>query len=1045
MNTITLKPTAKREGYGGRKSTFVVEYKDKTEHVNMFKFQEREELPESIVCFENGFGRLVQSNQALFDRYYESRQHLYLFKIKYKWSNYYELEDPRPEVGDDYKPRLLFSKSTPDLEKGDLVRCEIEEIRDGQLYLLLKDKNPSRLSFHSFEDIFHVSEHGALEGWLQRQLESSPMDEVRQLYQAHDGKWLFVFSTMMPRLFYALLEEERTDKAALLQQFCEGWLAAVEHSSFIEEMGEGDFHRYGKNLHASIELCEDVLAALHVSDKENALLRDIASLNPHYYQYRPAKRLRFLACVAALQPAMLAAHIQPLLDQLQAIGEEKCCSAPMAQPLAFILGCYVRHAVRHYEHMLSYDGATLSPLIKRCATALCYLVRILHSTGSSETMMYVSRLYQLLTLRPKVTAEEKKALLRNAYRALFSGDTPLHGYKWDEMAAIVNERSYRFSRDTVSAASHFSYDAGTTRATLSPTGIMLTTASANASPKSFDIMDEIAVTLPAERSMAGLSREQDFQLIQQTWNEVEASLAVAVAPRLKKAGGLLSGDEVQIYITDIVDRETAKCKIVGSDEEYAIPFKHLFYYPKPKVSMADFMGSDGAPLLFPAVYRSYNGTMVTFDTVRYKVEFAAERLPFDHIVSAFLFSVTPESCLAVTADGFVVSFNPHGATLQDRTFVDITITERDSRGRVTGIYEGPTEEAHRFDNRKCYTNYIREFNRFHNGGRETTKATSDAMSEDATLLVNGRHLQMVVDIVALYARQLRDARERYCYLSLCNVLTRLLGDGNEQQRMALRLKYTELLYRFSANHTLGNDEVQAFLDRTKHCEPLSEMGERRRVIVILSRYGNALYDNCIDNEMVQLIKHVNSTPLEKELARLVVAGHLLAEFDNLDEHLLDEMGARLGLDIIKPTYVNLGVEESSTVEFKSSLVYPPNNGGNEDEEQQGDNLLRVVRAMMRADGGTLYIGVNDKGDIVGLQSDFAYFAKKATYDGSNAKDLFRNHFSCLLANGLGAAVAATLSFDFEEKEGCTYFRVTIPQNAQIESSYIRIGSTNQRI
>ncbi len=949
------------------------------------------------------------------------------------------------EVGDDYKPRLLFSRSSPDLEKGDVVRCEIEDMRDGQLYLILKDKNPSRLSFRSYDDIFHTAEHSALDKWLQRQMDGATMDEPRQLYQARDGKWLFAMAPLLPRLFYALLEEDRDDKAALLQLLCEGWLATVEHSYFMEEMGEGDRNRYGERLHASIELCEDMLEALHVADKESALLRDIISLNPRYYQYRLEKRLRLLVCVAALQPATVAAHIQPLLEQLHALGEERCCSEPMAQPLAFVLGCYVRHAMSHCEHVLSYDAAAFSTQIKQCATALCYLVRILHRTGAGDTMIYVSRLYSLLSQRHHVADDERKLLLRNAYRALFAQDTPLHGYKWDELSAIVNEKSYRFSRDAVAATSHISYDAGTTRVTLGATGILFTAAYADASPKNFDIMEEVTVTLPAARNMAGLSREQDFQLIRQTWGEVEASLVVASPSSSRRADSLLAGDEVQIYITDIVDRETARCKIVGSDEVYAIHFKQFFYYPKPKVSLADFMGKDGSPLLFPAVYRSSNGLQVSFDMSRYKAEFAAERLPLDHTVTGLLFSVTPESCLAGTAEGIVVSFDPHGMALTNRSFVDITVTERDSRGRVTGVCEGYADEKHRFDNHRCYSNYIRMFNRFHNGGRELTKAMSDAMGEDATQQLHGRYLQMIVDIVSLYAGRLRDARERYVYLQLCHVLAGLAGNVGEQQRLAVCLRYTELLYRFSIDHTLAEEVVKAFFDRTEPHKELGEIQEMRRVVDILGRYRSPLYRNRVDGELVQLLTDAASSPLEKELARLVLAGHLLAEFDNLHTHLLEQMGDCLGLDIVRPSCVNLGIEESSTVEFKTSLVFPPNNGGREDEEDQGENILRVIRAMMKAEGGTLYIGVNDRGDIVGLRGDFDYFAKRPTFDGSNVKDLFRNHFSCLLATGLGAAVAASLSFDFEEQEGCTYFRVQIPQNGSVESAYIRIGSTNQKL
>ncbi len=1044
MDTITLAVLDKRMGFGSRKGAYEVLYNGKTEYVNMFKFQEQEPMPETIECFENSFHRLVQSNDVLFARFYADREQLYLFRVKNKWYNYYELEDVRPEVGDDYKPRLLFSKSDTTLEKGDLVRCAIEDVRDGQLFMLLKDKNPSRFSFLSLDDLFHTAEHHALDKWLQRYMESPLMDEVRPLYEARDGKWLFALAPLLPPLCYTLLEEERADKAALLTQLCDGWIAAVEHSPLVEEMGEGDRARYSAVLHDSIEWCEDMAEALRLADKEEAVQRAVAALNPHYYPYRLEKRLRLLVCVAGLQPEALTAHIPTLLQQLHALGEERCCQEPMACPMAFVLGAYVRHAMRRHEPSTAHNETALSGLVKQCATALCYLVRILHRTGAADTKMYVSRLYQLLSLRHKVSSDEKKLLLRNAYRALFAHDTPLHGYKWDELATIVNEKSYRFSRDAVTAADHFSYDAGTTRATLGADSIMLTSAYADAAPKQFTILDEISVTLPADRSLTGLHREQNFQLIQQTWSRIEASLIAASPTRSRKADSLLTGDEVQLYVVSIADRETLRCKIVGRDEEYLVPFKQLFYYPKPKVGMSDFVGADGSPLLFPAVYRSRSGGQDTFDMVRYKTEFAAERMPLDHTVTGLVFSVTPESCLAVTEEGFVIAFDPNGVALDNRSFVDITVTERDGRGRLSGLFEGLADEKHRFDNHRCSANYIRAYNRFHHGGQETTKAMADAGNEDAVSHLHGRYLQRVVDIVSLYTHQLRDARERYCYLQLASLLSKLAGLAAEQQRLAVSLKYTELLYQFALNHTLSDDEVRAFFDRTEGCDG-ADVRERRKVVEILGRHGRAQYGSGVDGELMQLLTSEVSTPPVKELARLVLAGQLLAGFATLDVPLLDEMGRCLGIDVIQSSCVNLGIEEGSTVEFKTSLVYPPSNGGRADEEQQGENLMRVVRAMMKADGGTLYIGVNDKGDVVGLKGDFDYFAKRPTYDGTNVKDLFRNHFACVAAAGLGAAVAATLAFDFEEREGCIFFRVQIPQNSGVASDYIRIGSTNQRL
>ena len=68
----------------------------------------------------------------------------------------------------------------------------------------------------------------------------------------------------------------------------------------------------------------------------------------------------------------------------------------------------------------------------------------------------------------------------------------------------------------------------------------------------------------------------------------------------------------------------------------------------------------------------------------------------------------------------------------------------------------------------------------------------------------------------------------------------------------------------------------------------------------------------------------------------------------------------------------LGIE-SGTLEFKSSFVYPSNNNMQPNETVQELNVFRGVCAFLNSTtGGTLYIGVNDQGYVVGIDNDMKY-------------------------------------------------------------------------
>jgi predicted DNA-binding transcriptional regulator YafY len=65
----------------------------------------------------------------------------------------------------------------------------------------------------------------------------------------------------------------------------------------------------------------------------------------------------------------------------------------------------------------------------------------------------------------------------------------------------------------------------------------------------------------------------------------------------------------------------------------------------------------------------------------------------------------------------------------------------------------------------------------------------------------------------------------------------------------------------------------------------------------------------------------------------------------------------------------IGVE-SSTQEFKESIVFPPDNHMQPSLTTQAKNVMRGICAFLNSEtGGTLYIGVNDQGYVVGIEND----------------------------------------------------------------------------
>lgn len=115
------------------------------------------------------------------------------------------------------------------------------------------------------------------------------------------------------------------------------------------------------------------------------------------------------------------------------------------------------------------------------------------------------------------------------------------------------------------------------------------------------------------------------------------------------------------------------------------------------------------------------------------------------------------------------------------------------------------------------------------------------------------------------------------------------------------------------------------------------------------------------------------------------------------------------LDLKEQSSNSIG-EESTTVEFKTSVVYPPNSHGNPNIDVQTRNIMIVVATFLNTNGGDLYIGVDDAGIPVGLFGDMKFFG--------NNTDKYKRHIGDSIRELFGENVLATcISTEFQTLHG----------------------------
>ena len=200
----------------------------------------------------------------------------------------------------------------------------------------------------------------------------------------------------------------------------------------------------------------------------------------------------------------------------------------------------------------------------------------------------------------------------------------------------------------------------------------------------------------------------------------------------------------------------------------------------------------------------------------------------------------------------------------------------------------------------------------------------------------------------------------------------------DKEYMHHELKYLECGIRFVS----GEPTDTLTLHHVESLDGIAAVAMRERMVKILSEYKQ---DSGLSNSPIILASTPSADALAEkidEVDKLVEACNILRGTKIQDKSLArikSEIASRLEL---ADEYIPEGKEndatyygvESDTLEFKSSIVFPPCNRrtivGDADPKTQRWAIIKTVCGFLNSQmGGELYLGVNDNGYAQGLQDD----------------------------------------------------------------------------
>lgn len=236
----------------------------------------------------------------------------------------------------------------------------------------------------------------------------------------------------------------------------------------------------------------------------------------------------------------------------------------------------------------------------------------------------------------------------------------------------------------------------------------------------------------------------------------------------------------------------------------------------------------------------------------------------------------------------------------------------------------------------------------------------------------------LMGIIESESASVSDFFVKFNILSLLKLMASIISDKNRYSYYRERLRQMIVVRSYFET---GNVDYDEYCSNSADSESLFDnypvLKESAEVIKILSFAGSkSKSDN--DKLMKQYINHPDTQA--GKMAGLILAGNLLDQYE-LPVASMDirrKVVSLLNLVVVDPDETELvcmGSEDLHT-EFKTSVIYPADNGMAIDAPLQTAKIISVIAGFLNADGGNLYIGVNDAGVPSGLKSDLDYFQSK---------------------------------------------------------------------
>ncbi len=776
-------------------------------------------------------------------------------------------------------------------------------------------------------------------------------------------------------------------------------VAFMEDTDFLSLCTPTERDTYQQRLIETVE-------ALSASARTQALLADgtaaqfverlLDRLEKSGYVYHPESNFRVLACLFVADPTLATDYAGRLFEVVRRWPLDIWQKTPFAEALPNILKIYIDENIELVGR--SNDNIRL---VRNLVQALSILLLLADEATDRHTA-----LARLCVIASYVDKFNNNGLLNAAAGSLLGNGLANFSYSLADTSADHMTYLLKCTQDATTekwpVGTASCYLNGARRLRIDADGITIESDCARARNvvDHINLWGNLQVTAD-RRSMPSLSGDITVADSKRLWEAIEHELFVpdqtsahangihSKDAKTETAKSLHSvKDKVVIWVKRVVsnagDDNIAYCCFEGEQKESGYIYLHDIIGYVRNASVRTFQDDYGKPLLLEAVIagEEYGGYYRFSMRETLKNYVTSDVKPGDTVIcslgldrKAGTKGYTPGIALTGGSVSLVGDFpeDLQRGELVSATYISVADGSFHMQCSINGRAEGEkADPLHLFHKLLCEYAFVdaAPADDEPQANTDEPQANTDDLGADVNLL-DAAYVRELVRILDRMAAICDDYVKSYNYIAYARVLCRMLPDGEARADYYRgRKQLIEMLYDFAKNDKVDTTK----LDQLQNGDGTlfgndNPMREKLQQLRIISYLGYQSHD--------EELQHLRSTTqgLTRDMASLAMAYNILRE-NNMTPQANDV------LNRIKNTLKLNGYEsnlktygggiESQTVEFKTSIIYPPENGSFPDPERQKHTILKVIAAFLNTDGGTLYIGVNDSGAGVGVYNDLCY-------------------------------------------------------------------------